>query len=442
MVVGAGIAGLAAGVALQASAGEVFVLDASDRPGGVMRTDHVSGYVVERGPNTFQVKPPMWESLRELGLAEAALAARPASRLRLIYHEGALVPVPMSPLAFARSPLLSARGKLRLLAEPFLRRGEPAAESVAEFARRRLGPEVASNLVGPFLTGVYAGDEEQLGADAVFGTLTDLERSHRSVALGGIARALRRKGPRAPRGTWSGPKGLGPFARQIAERLVEPPALRATAVDLHRGGDRWVLEISGAMGEMSVATRRVVLALPAWAAAELLAAVEPEMSRLLAGIEYAPIVSVPLGVDPADVAHPIEGFGFLVPRDAGIPLLGCLFMSRLFPDRAPAGRELLQCMIGGRRWPGAVSEPEDALLGRVVADLDQTLGLRGEPVSLGPSRWARAVPQPGRDHVQRVAELRRRAAALGGLALAGAHLDGVGVPDAYASGLRAAADLA
>jgi oxygen-dependent protoporphyrinogen oxidase len=441
VVVGAGVAGLAAGLALQGVVREVLVVDASDRPGGVMRTDHVGGYVGERGPNTFQLKAPMWDSLRELGIGDALRCAEPASRLRLIYHGGALEPVPMSPVAFARSRLLSRRGKLRLLGEPFVRRGDAAGESVAEVVRRRLGDEGVANLVGPFLTGVYAGDEEELGAEAVFGTLAELERGHRSIALGGLARALRRRGPRVPGGTWSTSHGLGPFARQLAGRLAEPPVLRARAVELHRDGERWVLEVSSATGESSLASRRMVLAVPAWAGAELLHGVDAELAGLLAGIDYAPIVGVPIGVDPADVATPIEGFGFLVPRDAGISLLGCLFMSRLFPDRAPAGRELLQCMVGGRRWPDAVSEPDDDLLARVESELDRTLGLRGEPVSLGPTRWARAVPQPGRDHVQRVAELRRGAAELGGLALAGAYLDGVGVPDAYASGLRAAADL-
>ena len=133
-VVGAGIAGLAAALELQRSVSEVVLIDPSDRPGGVMRTDHVAGYVLERGPNTIQVKAPMLAFLRRLGLEDALLRARPASRRRFVYRDGALVQVPMSPLAFARTPLLSTRGKLRLLAEPLIRRGDGFDESVAEFA--------------------------------------------------------------------------------------------------------------------------------------------------------------------------------------------------------------------------------------------------------------------------------------------------------------------
>ncbi len=139
VVVGAGIAGLAAALELQESVREVFVVDAGDRPGGVLRTDHVSGYVIERGPNTIQVKAPMLRLLDRLGLRSALLAAQPASRLRFVFRDGELLPVPLSPLGFARTRLLSAGGKLRLLSEPLRFRRDATGESVAAFARRRFG---------------------------------------------------------------------------------------------------------------------------------------------------------------------------------------------------------------------------------------------------------------------------------------------------------------
>jgi oxygen-dependent protoporphyrinogen oxidase len=443
VVVGAGVAGLAAALELQRGTSEIVLVDASDRPGGVMRTDHVAGYVVERGPNTFRVSPELRGLTRDLGLEGELVKAHPASRLRCVLRGGELVPVPLSPLAFARTPLLSRSAKLRVLAEPFAPRGDASRESVAEFVSRRLGPEVVTNLVGPFLTGVYAGDEEQLGAEAVFGSLVRLERSHRSIALGALATALaRRREPRGLPGSYSAPQGLGPLARSLAASLADPPALGTRVLELAWLGNRWRLSLVGPAGETALLARRVVLATPAREAARLLLDVDTEAARLLEGIEYAPLVSLPLGVDPAAVRRRIEGFGFLVPRDEGVALLGCLFMSRLFPDRAPPGRELLQCMYGGRRWPAAVAEPDDALLARAHADLERTLGLRGEALPLGLARWERAVPQPGRDHLPRIAQLRERLAARPGLALAGAYLDGVGVPDAFASGLRAARELA
>src|SRR5262245_9651722 len=441
VVVGAGIAGLGAALELQGHVGEVVLIDASDRPGGVLRTDHVAGFVVERGPNTFRVSPSFRGAIASLGLEDEILRARPASRMRYVYRDGELVPAPLSPLAFARSPLLSRRAKLRALAEPFVRRGDAGGESVAEFVRRRLGPEVLTNLVAPFLTGVYAGDAEQLGAETVLADLVELERDHRSIGRGALSRALSRRRPRGLPGSWSGAQGLGPFARAVSRRLGDPPALGTRALELVWLGSRWRVSLVGRAGETTLLTHRVILATPAREAARLLLDVDTEAARLLDGIEHAPLVSLPIGVDPAAVRRRIEGFGFLVSADAGLSLLGCLFMSRLFPDRAPPGRELLHCMLGGRRWPAAVAEPDDALFARALADLDRTLGLSGEPLALGLARHERAVPQPGRDHAKRIAAIRGLLRARPGLALAGAYLGGVSVGESFASGVGAAREV-
>ena len=261
-MVGAGIAGLAAAVELQQHVRDVVVIDPSDRPGGVMRTDHVGGYVIERGPNTFQVKAPMLASLRRDGLDPALLRALPASRLRCIYHGGRLVRVPMSPVGLVRTPLLSARGKWRLLAEPFVRRGDGGAETVAEFAGRRLGREAVDNLIGPFLTGVYAGDEEQLGAEAVFGSLVENERRAGSIVAGLVAGLFRRRGPKGLRGIHSAVEGLGPFARALSELLVEPPALGSRVSGVRREGGEWTVAVSGGGGGSRLRTQRLVVAAP------------------------------------------------------------------------------------------------------------------------------------------------------------------------------------
>jgi len=438
VVVGAGIAGLAAALELQQQVSDVLVLDPSDRPGGVMRTDHVNGFVVERGPNTFQVKAPMLASLQRDRVDGSLVKATPASRLRCVYHDGGLVPVPMSPAALVGTKLLSARAKGRLLIEPFMRRGDAGDETVAAFFERRLGPEVVRNLVGPFLTGVYAGDENRLGAEPVFGPLVAAERRAGSIVLGLLAGAFGSRQPKGLRGVHSAKIGLGPFARTLAELLVEPPALGARVSGVRRDGSSWLISVSGASGESRLRSERLVIATPAREAAEILRGVNADAAAELDEIEYAPIVSVAIGIRPEDVATPIEGFGFLVPKDAGVPLLGCLFMSQLFPGRAPEGHELLQCMIGGLRRPDLVDLPDDQLAEQVCTDLDRVLGLKGAPDVLTASRWPRAVPQPGPGHLGRVARIRNRFADQPGLALAGSWCAGVSVPDSFASGVAAA----
>ena len=441
VVAGAGIAGLAAALQLQLAGEEVVVVDASDRPGGVMRTDHVSGYVIERGPNTIHVKAPMLDFLRSLHAEKSLLAARPASRLRLIYDAGRLQPVPTSPLALLRTPLLSAGGKLRLLVEPLVRRAKAGDESVAEFIGRRLGKQAVEGLVGPFLTGVYAGDERELGAEAVFPSLVEMERKSGSIAFGMFARLFRSWRRRGLRGSYSAAEGLGPFARALAERLVEPVALENRVTGVRRDGDCWLVRTSGPAGERRMRAMRVVLAVPADQAAEILRGVSSDLADELAAIEYASIVGLPLGVDPGAVREKIEGFGFLVPRRAEIKLLGCLYMSQLFPTRAPAGRELLQCLAGGARWPEAVDLPDDEIVKQVCAELDQILGFREEPRVLAVTRWRQAIPQPRRDHVARIARIRKQLVEFPGIALAGSYLGGIGVSDSLESGLLAARDV-
>jgi oxygen-dependent protoporphyrinogen oxidase len=442
VVVGAGAAGLAAALELQRAGLGVRVIEAGDQPGGVMRSESVQGFLLERGPNSLQVKAPALALLRAHDLETALAPAAPTSRLRFVWHAGRLEPVPMGPGAFLRTPLLSARGKLRLVAEPFIGRGDGSRESVAEFVRRRLGAETLERLVAPFLTGVYAGDESQLGAAAVFGRLVELERDHGSIVRGFVKEAFRR-GAVAPArglpGSWSGVSGLGGLAARMASRLGEAVATGVRVVSIARDGTAWRLETD--RGSAPLFATRVVVALPAPGAAALLRSIDDAAADLLAGILYAPIASVSLGVAHRDVSRAIEGFGFLVPRGAGLDLLGCLFMSQLFGARAPVGFELLTCFLGGVRWPAALDLPDDVLLSRLHADLERTLGLRAEPTLLALTRWPHAVAQPGRDHLARIAALRARLGAQPGLALAGSYLDGVSLADTMACGVRAAREL-
>ncbi len=439
VVVGAGIAGLAAALELQSAGCEVLAIDPADRPGGVLRTNHWKGFVVESGPNTTLVKPAMRDFLDRRQLLGALRPAAPAARRRYLYRDGRLRRVPSSLAGLATTGLVPLRGKLRVLTEPLRRRGPGRGESVAEFVGRRLGDDVARGLVGPFLTGVYAGDEDQLGAAAVFPRLVELEERFGSIALGGLLTLAGRRGRRGLRGSHGGTHGFGPFARKLAEGLAEPPALGSRVTRVARDADLWRVDVTSPSGDTTLSAERVVVAAPAPAAAEVLRGVDAELANALEGIPYAPIVVAPVGLPAGRTRQPIEGFGFLVPREEKLGLLGCLFVSQFFDGRAPAGHELLHCMLGGVRWPDAVHQPDDVLIARLAEDLDRTLGLRdAPPPPLALIRWVRAVPQPGRDHAGRMAWIGSRLDALPGLALAGSYVAGVSVSDALASGITAA----
>jgi oxygen-dependent protoporphyrinogen oxidase len=438
-VVGAGVAGLAAGVEALGRGLTVRVLETEGRSGGVVGTVAKDGYRFEEGPNAFLVKAPARAFLERAGLLDRVVAAGDEASKRFLFLDGELQEVPSSLASAVRSPLLSRSGKLRVLREPFVTAGDPTGESVAEFVTRRLGPEALERLVAPFLIGVYAGDERKLGAEAVFPALAEWERTRGSIVRGALAGMLRRGAPRGLRGSHSAPGGLGGLVAALTERLADRIQTGARVVSLARESGGWRIEAGGAE---TVLARAVVLAVPAWAAADLIRPLDSEAGELLGKIEYGPMVSVALAVDPAALRHPPRGFGFLVPREAGLDLLGGLFMSRVFPDRAPPGRELVMAMLGGARWPEAVTAPDDEILRRVGQGLERTLGQRAEPTPLGIQRWLRGVPQPGRDHPRQVRRLRELAAALGPLVLAGGYLDGIGLGDALGSGAGAAGEIA
>ena len=438
VVVGAGVAGLAAAATLRRAGREVLLFEAGTRAGGAAWSERIDGHLVERGPNTIRIPPAMAAFVADHGLEALLEKALPASRERFLVRDGRLVPVPMSPLAFARTPLLTVGGKLRLLAEPFVRRGDPSGESVAAFSKRRFGSETCDALIAPFLTGVYAGDENQLGAEAVFPTLVEAERESGSVALGVLKRALRSGSKGSFGGTWSAQGGIASLTAALAAPLGAALRLRARVEAIAVEGGTYQIEIGGQEGPATIRARAIVMATPAHETAALLGDLDADASRELGAIDHAPVASVAISIAQGATRVPVRGFGYLVPRGEGDALLGCLFPSQLFADRAPPGRELLTLLAGGKREPKAVAWTDDQLVATLCAELDRVLGLRETPRVLAVTRWPRAVPQPGRAHGRLVATLRERLARFPRLALAGAHLDGVAFGEALASGARAA----
>lgn len=439
VVIGAGVAGLAAAATLRRHGRDVIVLEASARAGGSAWTERIDGHLVERGPNTFRIPPAMGAFLREHGLASRLQKAEPASRERFLVRRGQLVPVPMNVAAFARTPLLTRGGKLRLLAEPFQPAGDPTGESVAEFTKRRLGCEARDGLVAPFLTGVYAGDENQLGAEAVFPTLVAAERRSGSIVRGLLANAMRGAGSKGSwGGTWSTANGIAALTDALAVSLDGALRLasRASSIGFEDGVYR--IEVEEESRSRTIRCKALVLALPAQPAAALLAALDREAGDAIGAVDSAPVASVALSLASDATRVPLRGFGYLVPRGEGELLLGCLFSSQLFAGRAPPGREVLTLLAAGRRKPDAIEWSDEKLVAALLAEIEPVLGLREAPRVLAISRWPRAVAQPGRDHPRLIAGVRARLAQFPRLALAGSHLDGVAFGEALASGARAA----
>jgi oxygen-dependent protoporphyrinogen oxidase len=452
-VVGGGLAGLATAHALLRARPEldVVVLEASDAPGGKVRTSVQDGYTFDWGPNGFLANVPETLALaRELGLEDRLRPAADAAAKRFVYRDGGLRALPTSPGTFLRSELLSLPGKLRALSEPLLARAVRREETVHDFVARHFGHEAARVFAGVFVAGITAGDPRELSLDALFPRLRKLEASHGSL-LRGMAAA--RRGERAAPAPGGAPRDgrLTSFAggvQTLIDALTDElgPRLRtgvrvvALRDAVGRPGGGAVVDLAD--GE-ALDVDAVALAVPAFVAADLLAHDVPDAAAALATIRYVDVAVVALGYDRIDVARPLDGFGFLAPRGEGVRSLGVLWSSSTFPDQAPPGKVALRAIAGGALDPGFVALSDADALAAVRRDLERTMGVVAEPESVKIVRWPRGIPQFGLGHRERVAAARGSLAARRpNVVLTGNYLDGVGLNDVVRSARAAAERIA
>lgn len=469
-IVGAGITGLVAAYELRRRGINITLFEASHRSGGAIQTTHADGFLAEHGPNSFVTSAPVDALLQALRLTDDVVEANADAQRRYLVRDGQLRAFPMTPPAMLSTKLLSLRAKLRILLEPLMRtRLDTGDESVASFVRRRMGHEVLDYTVDPFISGIFAGDPETLSMAHAFPRVLELERRYGSLSKGLMAQRRRAVSEATASTAAGGPMnataaGSTAGASPARARLISfvdgmqtlTDALEASLAGalklecpvslVHRDNSRWVVD-AGADGSISRRFDAIVMATPAHALAAMeLPAALRRFSAPIERVEYPPMSTVTLGFHRRDVAHPLDGFGVLVPAVEQRSLLGVLFNSTLFPDRAPDGYVTLTCFVGGARMPERAREDSDLLMERVLTDLRQLLGVRGEPVFASHIYWPRAIPQyaVGYQSVKDAAEDTERLNP--GLYLAGNYRNGVSVGDCVASGVdvgeRVAAYLA
>jgi len=447
VIVGAGISGLSAAWFLHRKGLSLRVLEAGSRVGGVIDTQFTDGFLIERGPNSTMQKPgapddALGRIVAQLGLADRLLEAAPAARKRFVMRNRQLMALPGSPAEGIATKLFSWPAKLRLLAEPFIGRGRKE-ESIAEFVTRRLGREFLDYAIAPFISGVYAGDPAALSVQAAVAKIYALERDHGSLIRGAIAMRKLGRGAGMPAGRLvSFDNGMATLPAAIAESLPAGLVETESRVEaVMRDGDEWRIRYTGPGGARETTARNLVLATPAGPTAKLLEPLAPKAAELLRAIPYAPIVSAGLGYERKQVGHPLDGFGFLVPRVEGVRLLGGLFSSTLFPGRAPDGRVLVTAFIGGALDPAAVALDEDAVAGQIHSDLAAALAIDGGPVLTRLSRYQAAIPQYTIGHLDRVTGIDEQIGALPGLHLCASWRGGVAVGDCIRNAEKLAKSL-
>ena len=455
VVVGGGLSGLSVAFRLRQAARNisVTVLEPELRAGGNVGTEDHHGFRVERGPNGFLDRTPSVPRLcHDLGLSDRLLPASEGARKnRFLFLDGRLRKMPRGPLGLLTTPLLSMRGKWRLLTEAFRRRPEqvPADESVSEFVTRRAGPEAANVFADALVTGIHGGDPTMLSVAAAFPRLPVMEREAGSVVRGFLRAAKQRKADAKQRGEpapgpmrmWSFRDGMQVLVDRLADSLGNGlcTGVRVRSVSASASVSPWKVYGEGTRAWSADA---VVLACPAYEQAEIVAELDPDLADECAAIPYNRIAVVALGYRRKDCPTAPDGFGYIAPQNTRRDVLGVQWCSAIYPDRAPAGCVLWRALCGGVHRADMVDWDDDTLTRAVHQEMQAAMGVTGVPVFSRVVRWPAAIPQYVIGHLDRVARIDALAARHPGLFLAGNAYRGIAMGDCAEQGEQVAARVA
>jgi oxygen-dependent protoporphyrinogen oxidase len=447
-VVGAGIAGLAAAHRVvewsreRARPVDLVLFEAADRLGGTIQTERHDGFLVECGPDSFLSEKPWALALcRRLGIEDRLVRTDDRFRRTFVVFGGRLHPLPdgfqlLAPTRlgpFIASTLFSWPGKLRMGLDLVLPRGGHADESLGDFVRRRLGREALERVAQPLVAGIYTADPDDLALAATMPRFLELERRERSVILA-MWRAARRAPAQASGSSgarWSlfvtFREGMEELTRTLGNLLPPGTArLKERVIEVVPRGPGWqVVTSDGGATEADA----VVLAPEAYQVARMIRRLDPALAHLLEGIPYASSATVTLAYRRADIAHPLDGFGFVVPHVEGRPIIACTFSSVKYPGRAPEGHALLRVFLGGALNEAVLEQDDAAMVATVRRQLEELLGARGAPIVTRVARYPKAMPQYHVGHLARVEAIEHGVARHPGLALVGGAYRGVGIAD-------------
>jgi oxygen-dependent protoporphyrinogen oxidase len=442
VVVGGGISGLSAAYGLRRQGAKVLLIESADRVGGAIHSVRTAdGYTLDCGPNTVTSKDAaLWQHFANLGIMDERMAAERSGGRRFILLGGKPELIPNTPAGLVMTPLLSTGAKLRVLAEPLIPRTHLPDESVSAFFARRVGRQLADRMVDPFVSGVYAGDPKGTSIKAAFPSIWEAEQRGGSIVRGMIMG--RKSAPKKPKG--ERPKsvlfnfagGLAAWPQAVARALGSDNVwLNSRARSLRQHEGDWELTVDRGGQTELVSVGMVVLAVPAYVVADLVAEIDAAAAKALRAIPYPPMAVVHLGYKREAISHPLDGFGVLCPSGEGRKVLGILWSSTLFASSAPAGHVLTTTFVGGARIPETTRQSDADVIAMVVREHEQILGARGVPAMTHITRWNQAIPQYTAGHAQRMAALDQLESAHPGLFLLGNYRDGLSVEKCWDKGI-------
>lgn len=464
VVIGAGITGLTCAYYLQQWSLPVLVLEASNHPGGLITTIRRKGFLFESGPQCPRFSDLLWKLISELNLESEFVPGNPRAK-RYIVKDGRLCKAPLSPSSLIGTRLLGVKSKFRILSEP-LRSSRPPdnEETVANFVIRKFGEEILDYLVDPIISTVFFGDARKMGMESAFPALVRWERETGSLARGALAarkssRVIRSPGLPEQRPGAAGARlnvadalpslgtfrqGMGTLTGALAERLGGNIGFGARTESLSLAGGNGQLESIWKVrlaGGKEILAENLVLSVPAFEAARLLTEAAAPLSSLLAAIPYAPMAIVSVGFDRSAVHHPLDGFGFMVPRREGMKSFCTIWNSSLFEGRAPEGKVLMTTYVEASPDGSLLALSDDVLAHTVEAETEKILGATGKPVERQVWKYPQALPQYNLGHAERVAAIRTALSGFSNLHLAGNYLNGRSIGDCVEIGFRTAESI-
>jgi oxygen-dependent protoporphyrinogen oxidase len=432
-IIGGGLTGLVQAWQSQQAGHTVTLLEANESVGGVLQSERIDGYLLDYGANTLSLRhQKIAKTLEVLGLLDRAIDANPEASLRFIVRSGKLVSLPHSLGSFFSSPFLSPLGKLRLLLEPFISKGEKNDESVAEFISRRLGKEALDFAGNPFLSGVYAAKPESLSLKYAFPALKEIEQKYGSLFRGMLKS---KKNPDRLSGSRliSFTDGMQDMPKRIHDLLPAGSVqLKTRVIKIEKTNNKWTVTRQTCTSKESTETfDQLVCAVPARKLLniEWKGLFAEENLHSLGEATHYPLSLVYHGYDRSKVNHPLNGFGFLVPEVEKRNILGTLFSSTLFPGRAPDNKVLLTTFVGGERQPELANLDDSNLHSLVFKEHQKLLGAEKSPEFQKIKRWPKAIPLPDAKMGTRRAAARILEEENKGLYFTGSHLHGVSLPN-------------
>jgi oxygen-dependent protoporphyrinogen oxidase len=452
-VIGAGVSGLAVAHNLKKLLGDradLTVYEKGERPGGAICSRRIDGFLVEWGPNGFlNNEPATFELIRELGIRDRLVASSDTARKRFLFIGGALHQIPLSPPGFLGTRILPMSAKLRFALEPFIKkRTADSDESVAAFVARRFGRLAVERMFDPLMSGIYAGNVNALSIQSTLKVFHEMEQERGSVVRGMFARIKQRRAEDRARGaqekidelltTSKSPmsgkllsfaEGMNELITALADELRDHLRTSVTIDSLTRADKGFELAVRDGNGTRKVHYDIVVIATPPEQAAPFAAGLDGALAQRLMEIKSSTIAVLGLGFKGADIANPLDGFGYLIPRKEGVRSLGVLWSSSIFPNRAPEGHKLLQIMIGGANDLRAIEADDRTLIETAMKDADPVLGFRGAPVLQNVIRHKSGIPQYNLGHNARLREIQERTQGIQGLHLAGNGYFGISAND-------------